>query len=146
MGFVSIRPYHCSFVHSCRALLYAKMHSSFVWVFTAFAVVQVALGTPFPQGVSRTSRCGSAFSLTCQGSSYGNCCSQYGYCGSTSDHCSKGCQSGYGTCSSSPSTPTAPKVSKDGKCGGDSGAICVGSKYGNCCRYVLNFQDNQSSC
>lgn len=27
------------------------------------------------------------------------CCSQYGYCGTTSDYCSTGCQSGFGTCS-----------------------------------------------
>ena len=31
------------------------------------------------------------------------CCSQYGYCGSTSDYCCTGCQSGPCTCSSSPS-------------------------------------------
>ncbi|GKT45179.1 chitin deacetylase ARB_04768 [Colletotrichum spaethianum] len=35
---------------------------------------------------------------TCLGSAFGNCCSQYGYCGSTTDHCGTGCQSGFGSC------------------------------------------------
>ncbi|KAK0728914.1 hypothetical protein B0T21DRAFT_203386 [Apiosordaria backusii] len=28
----------------------------------------------------------------------GQCCSQYGWCGVTSEHCGAGCQSGFGTC------------------------------------------------
>jgi hypothetical protein len=35
---------------------------------------------------------------TCQGSIFGNCCSQYGWCGSTVDYCGAGCQSNFGTC------------------------------------------------
>ncbi|OAL44264.1 hypothetical protein IQ07DRAFT_481616, partial [Pyrenochaeta sp. DS3sAY3a] len=35
---------------------------------------------------------------TCGGSVFGNCCSEYGYCGSTDIYCGTGCQSGFGTC------------------------------------------------
>ena len=40
-------------------------------------------------------RCGSGFGgATCQaGGKYGGCCSKYGYCGVTTDHCGAGCQS-----------------------------------------------------
>jgi hypothetical protein len=46
--------------------------------------------------VSTDGSCGSG--VTCQGSTFGNCCSQYSYCGSTSDYCSSGCQTAFGTC------------------------------------------------
>ena len=46
-------------------------------------------------GVSTNGRCGAGFNkATCKGSSYGNCCSAGGWCGSTEAHCGKGCQSG----------------------------------------------------
>ncbi|KFZ02255.1 hypothetical protein V500_00331 [Pseudogymnoascus sp. VKM F-4518 (FW-2643)] len=35
---------------------------------------------------------------TCQGSGFGNCCSQFGWCGTDAAHCVTGCQAGYGTC------------------------------------------------
>ncbi|DBA86760.1 hypothetical protein WJX77_007209 [Trebouxia sp. C0004] len=42
----------------------------------------------------------------------GSCCSQFGYCGSSAAYCSGGCQSAYGTCTSTltspPSTPSTP--------------------------------------
>ncbi|TGO13015.1 hypothetical protein BTUL_0078g00240 [Botrytis tulipae] len=47
--------------------------------------------------VSTDASCGNGY--TCNGSSFGNCCSQYGWCGSTSTYCGTGCQSGFGTCS-----------------------------------------------
>ncbi|PVH72657.1 carbohydrate esterase family 4 protein [Cadophora sp. DSE1049] len=43
--------------------------------------------------------CGGTKKYTCQGSVYGNCCSQYNWCGNTVDHCGTGCQKGFGTCS-----------------------------------------------
>ncbi|KAN0103372.1 family 4 carbohydrate esterase [Hyaloscypha variabilis] len=49
--------------------------------------------------VSTDGTCAGTEGFTCQGSTYGNCCSQYSYCGSTSAYCSTGCQSGFGTCS-----------------------------------------------
>ncbi|KAF2023809.1 hypothetical protein EK21DRAFT_26445, partial [Setomelanomma holmii] len=51
--------------------------------------------------ITTNARCGKYFGFTCQGSQWGNCCSQYGYCGSTNekDYCSANtCQKGYGQC------------------------------------------------
>ncbi|KAJ8117835.1 hypothetical protein OPT61_g1055 [Boeremia exigua] len=86
--------------------------------------------------VSTDGTCAGTGKQTCLGSTFGNCCSQYNYCGSTTDHCNTGCQSGFGTCgSSSPATPTkaAAKVSTDGSCAGTNGFTCQGSTFGNCC-------------
>ncbi|KAF2463623.1 FAD-binding domain-containing protein [Lindgomyces ingoldianus] len=52
--------------------------------------------------VSTDGSCGGT--TTCQGSTFGNCCSQYGWCGSSSAYCGTGCQPAFGTCSGSPST------------------------------------------
>jgi len=60
----------------------------------------------------------------------GKCCSKYGWCGKTDDHCSvsKGCQSEFGTCSNN-SLPVEGKCGEGyGKC--PSGQCC--SKYGWC--------------
>lgn len=46
--------------------------------------------------VSTTGKCNDG--LTCQGSTYGNCCSRYNFCGSTSEYCGTGCQTGFGSC------------------------------------------------
>ncbi|KAF2024409.1 glycoside hydrolase/deacetylase [Setomelanomma holmii] len=93
--------------------------------------------TPTPGGsVSTDGTCGGQGGKTCAGSTFGNCCSQYGWCGSTSDHCGSGCNASFGTCSggggTTPTTPTAP-VSTDGTCGTQGGATCSGSTFGNCC-------------
>ncbi|TXG59885.1 hypothetical protein EZV62_014458 [Acer yangbiense] len=57
-------------------------------------------------------QCGSqAGGALCPG---GLCCSKFGYCGSTPDYCTNGCQS---QCGGSPSTPTPSGV------GGDIGSI-----------------------
>jgi hypothetical protein len=86
-------------------------------------------GTP----VSTDGSCGSG-KATCAGSTFGNCCSQYGWCGSTTDHCGTGCNLAAGTCSGGGSTAPAPapakKVSTDGSCGTTT---CAGSAFGNCC-------------
>ena len=88
--------------------------------------------------ISKSTRCGESFQLTCKGSGFGSCCSRYGYCGSTKDHCESGCQPGFGTCSSSSTAyvPAAPvkKLSTDGTCGGSNGRTCLNSAFGNCCR------------
>ena len=85
---------------------------------------------------------------------------RYGWCGSSTDHCGTGCNSAFGTCTSSGttskpassskaasstvrssstrassapvSTPTK-KVSTDATCGGTNGYTCLGSTFGNCC-------------
>jgi hypothetical protein len=95
--------------------------------------------------VSTDGSCGGTKGFKCTGSSFGNCCSQYGWCGSTSDHCGTGCNSVFGTCGSSTPKPTSTplKTSPDGTCGGSTGNTCVGfvhngvkseccSQYGYC--------------
>ncbi|KAM0227843.1 hypothetical protein ACHAPO_011220 [Fusarium lateritium] len=37
-------------------------------------------------------------SSSCLGTGYGNCCSQFGYCGKSELHCGTGCQTGFGSC------------------------------------------------
>jgi hypothetical protein len=51
-----------------------------------------------PSKISTDGSCGG--SITCQGSTFGNCCSQHGWCGSTSDYCGAGCQPAFGSCGS----------------------------------------------
>jgi len=109
--------------------------------------------TPTPTGkVSTNGQCGSANGNTICPSS--QCCSKYGYCGTSDAHCGTGCQSAFGKCNGSgssttktttksstktttkTSTPTG-KVSTDGKCGPANGnTICSNnnccSKYGYC--------------
>ena len=51
--------------------------------------------------VSLDGSCGTGpGGVTCDGSSFGNCCSQYGYCGDTDTYCAEanGCQVAFGTC------------------------------------------------
>jgi hypothetical protein len=104
--------------------------------------------------VSTDGSCGGTKGFTCQGSSFGNCCSTYGWCGSSTDHCSTGCNSAFGSCTgsgttskptstvartsstraaSSPASTSTNKVSPDASCGGTSGYTCLGSTFGNCC-------------
>ncbi|KAF2266832.1 glycoside hydrolase/deacetylase, partial [Lojkania enalia] len=102
-----------------------------------------------------STRTGTATSrYTCIGFPEGSCCSQYGWCGSSTDHCGTGCQPLFGDCSGSSSssrassssvrpsststgssstpTPTG-KTSVDGTCGGTSGYTCIGFSEGSCC-------------
>ncbi|KAK4182532.1 hypothetical protein QBC35DRAFT_546938 [Podospora australis] len=52
---------------------------------------------PSQQFISTDGTCGNG--VTCSGSRYGNCCSQFGFCGSNSDYClSDGCQPAFGLC------------------------------------------------
>ncbi|OSS52511.1 hypothetical protein B5807_02194 [Epicoccum nigrum] len=118
--------------------------------------------------VSTNSRCGHAYDaspkdMTCKGSQWGDCCSQYGYCGKTKDYCGAGCQSSFGTCNfvapaqtsktssriiitsiqTAPSTvpssaPVKIKVTTNARCGNlygasPAGMTCSGGKYGDCC-------------
>lgn len=41
---------------------------------------------------------GGKVAWTCYGNAKGTCCSEYGYCGSETLHCGKGCQSAFGNC------------------------------------------------
>ena len=59
------------------------MPSPLIWAVTTLATSQLSHALT----VSKTARCGASFDLTCQGSTFGNCCSQAGYCGNTSAYC-----------------------------------------------------------
>ncbi|KAG4081821.1 hypothetical protein H8356DRAFT_1438271, partial [Neocallimastix lanati (nom. inval.)] len=61
-------------------------------------------------------RCGKEFNN--KSCSNGECCSQYGYCGTSKDHCGTGCQASYGRCNNG------------GRCGADYGK-CLNDK--QCC-------------
>ena len=83
---------------------------SFIWL--ALTLASIASGL----GVSKSARCGPNFGLTCKGSKFGDCCSQYSCrsgnlsgritylysldCGSTDAYCNivSGCQAGWGIC------------------------------------------------
>jgi len=62
----------------------------------------------------------------------GLCCSKYGYCDNSANHCGAGCQSEFGECKSTKRTDLPVS---DGKCG-DNVAVCMDgyccSKYGYC--------------
>ncbi|KAK7187425.1 keratin-associated protein 5-4 [Paraphaeosphaeria sporulosa] len=103
----------------------------FAWLSVTLAAAQAAQGASIR--ISGTARCGPSFGLTCQGSSFGNRCSKYGYCGSRNDYCGDGCQTGWGTCKSGSAPVAQSKISKNGRCGIEGGATCLGSKYGNFC-------------
>ncbi|KAI6360390.1 hypothetical protein MCOR25_006759 [Pyricularia grisea] len=80
--------------------------------------------------ISQDATCGSASGATCQGSVFGNCCSQYGWCGSSDAYCGGGCQSAFGTCNGA-TTASGLTVSEDATCG--EGVTCIGSGFGDCC-------------
>ncbi|KAL8287738.1 hypothetical protein RB597_000019 [Gaeumannomyces tritici] len=89
-----------------------------------FAVSTALLALPglaFGARVSQEGNCGGKRGPTCLGSEFGNCCSQYGWCGSTSAYCDAGCQPGFGKCngqgqgsssSTSPSGTTTKTTTK----------------------------------
>jgi hypothetical protein len=67
---------------------------------TKASTLTYSSNTPGPtQKVSTNARCGKeGAGATCLGTKWGSCCSQYSYCGSTTNYCAKGCQSGFGIC------------------------------------------------
>lgn len=80
--------------------------------------------------VSMDGSCGGSTGFICLGSTFGDCCSEKGYCGGNSSYCAAGCQSDFGKCGSTNGTP---QVSTDGSCGGETGTTCLGSEFGDCC-------------
>ena len=78
-------------------------------IVTPIPVSPTAAPSPSPSlPLSTDLTCGKNTQTVCPGSF---CCSQYGYCGSTTAYCGSGCQSGFGLCSSTPSiTPPAPST------------------------------------
>lgn len=58
-----------------------------------------AAATP-TQKVSPDGTCGgTAADWTCAGSAFGQCCSEYGFCGEAERFCGTGCQAAFGRCS-----------------------------------------------
>ncbi|KAI7222693.1 putative ferulic acid esterase [Hortaea werneckii] len=59
---------------------------------------------------------------TCQGSGFGDCCSEYGFCGSTDFYCDTGCLVGYGKCNNAPvqSNSVSTSPSQGGSSSGGS--------------------------
>jgi hypothetical protein len=51
-----------------------------------------------PRQLENRNNCGAGIG-SCTG---GLCCSQWGYCGSTDEFCGVGCQSAFGSCTSTP--------------------------------------------
>jgi len=84
--------------------------------------------------ISPNSQCGTNNGFTCPGT---ECCSQYGWCGTSTQYCGSGCQSTFGKCTTTGSPP--PVIigsSPDSTCGGAKGYKCTGtlccSQYGWC--------------
>ncbi|KAI7493155.1 carbohydrate esterase family 1 protein, partial [Hortaea werneckii] len=59
---------------------------------------------------------------TCEGSGFGDCCSEYGFCGSTDFYCDTGCLVGYGRCNNAPvqSNSASTSSSQGGSTSGGS--------------------------
>ncbi|KAH8711818.1 hypothetical protein GQ44DRAFT_776536 [Phaeosphaeriaceae sp. PMI808] len=92
---------------------------------SAAGASSAATGKIFPDGT-----CAGINGFICEGSVFGDCCSPYGWCGSSTAHCGSGCQFDFGLCSA-PS-----KVLPDGTCGtvqNNFGWICPGDGFGNYC-------------
>jgi len=107
-------------VSSCSTLItngiYCKTGTATVRP-TAPVPVGVPSNSPFtPLEVSKDGTCGRA--ITCSGSRFGRCCSAYGFCGSSADHCGEGCQLDFGECgdaaSSSKPIPATPTEQEPG--------------------------------
>ncbi|KAL4913896.1 hypothetical protein BDW62DRAFT_156668 [Aspergillus aurantiobrunneus] len=64
------------------------------------------------QTVTTTGSCGATLTsnVTCLGSTYGDCCSSNGFSGGNSSHCADGCQSDFGSCGSSATTPSTTPI------------------------------------
>ncbi|UZP39642.1 hypothetical protein NXS19_007458 [Fusarium pseudograminearum] len=83
--------------------------------------------------------------LKCTGSKWGNCCSYYNFCGSTSGYCDGGCQSKYGECNKI-KLDSKLIVSDNGLCGEKYHQTCAGSRYGNCCSKYGNCGKTSEYC
>ncbi|OJJ36370.1 hypothetical protein ASPWEDRAFT_107897, partial [Aspergillus wentii DTO 134E9] len=54
--------------------------------------------------ISQNGLCGVQGGATCLGSTFGQCCSINGDCGSTDEYCGSNCDPKYGSCTSSTTT------------------------------------------
>ncbi|KAI9841280.1 MAG: hypothetical protein M1837_000816 [Sclerophora amabilis] len=135
-----------------------------------------SLNLPSKRDVRSDGRCGTEFeNAYCDADGdFGGCCSQYGYCGKTPEHCqpSKGCQGGCNgaesSAAASSSGPTLEKkaseepvlgnptsggaaatgaVTTDGSCGrANDGTVCGDFSLGSCCSVYGFCGDTLSHC
>jgi peptidoglycan/xylan/chitin deacetylase (PgdA/CDA1 family) len=91
-----------------------------------------AAPTPTTSGIviSRDQKCGGNTGQTCSGSKFGNCCSAYGFCGSSATYCGTGCDTDFGACN-----PRDPGVqdTTNGLCGKQFMATCANFGSKTCC-------------
>ncbi|KXJ91946.1 hypothetical protein Micbo1qcDRAFT_162003 [Microdochium bolleyi] len=88
-----------------------------------------------PDNTCGNTGAGANKGYTCPAGGDFRCCSQYGWCGASSDHCGTGCQSGFGSCGTSAPAPVV--VSPDNTCGnigaGTKGYTCPSGGDFRCC-------------
>ncbi|KAL8996219.1 MAG: hypothetical protein Q9169_004241 [Polycauliona sp. 2 TL-2023] len=87
----------------------------FAHLLTLVGLAAVTLAVPLDQlerraTITPDATCGGAKGYTCLGSSFGNCCSVNGWCGSTAAYCSTGCQPAFGNCGTNTSPTTTSKT------------------------------------
>ncbi|RMJ18957.1 hypothetical protein CDV36_001353 [Fusarium kuroshium] len=80
--------------------------------------------------ISSNQTCGGNTGYTCQGSRFGNCCSWYGYCGSSDPYCGTGCDADFGSCK-----PPSGEIhdTTNGLCGSKFKATCANYGSKKCC-------------
>jgi len=91
---------------------------------TIVATTTTTVKTPEVTIISTNGHCGPKYGKCPEG----QCCSKYGYCGTTDAYCGKRCQFGFGKCDS-------PKIATEGRCGANYGICPAGlccSRYGYC--------------
>lgn len=89
----------CSSVESTCAAFAAGHPDAFKDAYWLFNSIKLYESTGTDNKVSEDGNCGGTTVQTCLGSEFGDCCSQYGYCGASDLYCGTGCQPGFGTCS-----------------------------------------------
>jgi len=95
-----------------------------IWILTSSYPIKKTITTTISTTITKSPsptidtkyRCGKDFNN--KSCSKGECCSKYGYCGTSIDHCGTGCQASYGRCNDG------------GRCGTDYGK-CLNEK--QCC-------------
>ncbi|TLD24006.1 hypothetical protein PspLS_06969 [Pyricularia sp. CBS 133598] len=76
---------------------------------TSTSTSNAPLRTDFP--LTPNGHCGPKVNTICKGSVFGDCCSEYNYCGNGPDYCGAGCQSAFGRCGDAPVEPKAATTS-----------------------------------
>jgi chitinase len=83
---------------------------------TSAAVTFETVTTPTNLTTSTDGSCGKGTFFTCKDDAGNECCSQYGYCGSTAAHCGAGCQADYSVgCTGIQPQVSFAKALKEGK-------------------------------